>query len=255
MLSVLLALLLASSMLAEDIPVRYTEGSTRGLLALRNLDGVVLAAGELRQVVRHGQVSSRLIFQFKDGSIDDETTVYSQRSKFRLVSSHHVQRGPSFPHPIDMAVDALTGTVTVRSGDGGKEKVETQHMDLPPDVSNGMVTNILKNLRPSAGETKISMVGGGPKPRLVRLAISDEGEEPFFAAGFAHKARRYVIKVEIGGVAGAVAPLIGKAPSDIHVWMMEGVPPTMLRVESQLYASGPIWSVELTSPVWQQPKR
>ena len=235
--------------------MRYTEGSARGLLVLRNLDGVILASGELKQVTRGGQVTARLTFHFKDGSINEETTVYSQRSEFRLLSNRLVQRGPSFPHPIDMSFDVPTGTVTIRSEDGGKEKVETQHLDLPADVSNGIFLNIIKNLGPTAGETKLSMLAGGSKPRLVKLAISPGGEEAFSVAGFAHKARRYVVKVEVGGIAGVVAPLIGKAPSDIHVWVMEGVPPTMLRVESQLYLNGPIWRIELTSPAWQHHER
>jgi len=48
-------------------------------------------------------VSCRTIFTFKDGSVDDETTVFSQRHTFRLISYHHIQKGPSFPHPMDLA--------------------------------------------------------------------------------------------------------------------------------------------------------
>jgi hypothetical protein len=35
----------------------------------------VLAVGDLFEVVRGDRVTSRLIFRFKDGSVDDETTV------------------------------------------------------------------------------------------------------------------------------------------------------------------------------------
>lgn len=123
---------------------------------MRNLNGVVLAAGEEVDTVRGGQVTSRLTFHFRDSSLDDETTVFTQHSQLQLISDHHVQRGPSFPHPIDMTVDARSGTVRIRSGEGDKEKVTMEHMDLPPDVSNGLITDVIRNLMPDAPETKLS---------------------------------------------------------------------------------------------------
>jgi hypothetical protein len=222
---------------------------------LRDLNGTVLASGEEVDVVRGSQVISRLTFQFKDGSLDDETTVFSQHSQLQLISDHHVQRGPSFPHPVDTVVDAKSGIVTVRSREGDKEKVTTAHMDLPADLSNGMITTVIRNLKLGAGETKISMVAGSSKPRLVKLAISSDGDETFFIGGIPHKARRYLFKIELGGIAGAIAPVIGKAPLDGHVWMAAGSPSSMLRAESQFYEGGPIWSIQTASPTWEQAKR
>ena len=69
---------------------------------------------------------SRLVFRFKDGSIDDESVVFSQQHDFRLITDHHVQKGPSFPNPTDVSINASTGQVTVRYTDKGKEKVETE---------------------------------------------------------------------------------------------------------------------------------
>jgi hypothetical protein len=82
---------------AEPIAVRHIEGTVRGFLALHTLEGETLATGDLVQVVDGDRMTSHLMFRFKDGSIDDEITVYSQRDVFRLVSNHHVQKGPSFP--------------------------------------------------------------------------------------------------------------------------------------------------------------
>ena len=59
-----------------------------------------------------------VVFHFRDGSLDDETTVFSQRGTFRLISDHHIQRGPSFPKPIDVFIDAVTGKVTSHAEDG-----------------------------------------------------------------------------------------------------------------------------------------
>jgi hypothetical protein len=60
----------------------------------------------------HGdRVTSRLIFRFRDGSIDDDVTVFTQRRVFRLVSDHHIQRGPSFPKPLDFLIEMPSGTL------------------------------------------------------------------------------------------------------------------------------------------------
>jgi hypothetical protein len=94
------------------------------------------------------------------------------------------------------------------------------------------------------------MVAATPKPRLVRLAITPEGEEPFSVGGSSRKATRYVAKVEIGGAAGLVAPLLGKQPSDTHVWILGGEAPAFVKSEGPLFFGGPIWRIELVSPVW-----
>jgi hypothetical protein len=75
-------------------------------------------------------------------------------------------------------------------------------MDLPPDLVNGMVLSISKNILPETPETKVSMVVATPKPRLVKVAISPHGEVPFSLVGSQRKAMRFVLRIELGGVAG-----------------------------------------------------
>lgn len=70
---------------AEPVRVRYTEGILHGFLELQTLDGKTIAYGEITQVVRESRVHSRLLFRFKDGSIYDDSTVFSQRGTFRLL--------------------------------------------------------------------------------------------------------------------------------------------------------------------------
>jgi len=60
----------------------------------------------------------------------------------------------------------------------------------------------------------------------------------------------FVLKIEIGGVSGMIAPLLGKQPPDIHIWILGGEAPAFVKSESQLYLGGPIWRIELVSPVW-----
>jgi hypothetical protein len=236
---------------AESIPVRHMQGTVHGFLALRSKEGRVLAVGDLFQVVRGDRVTSRLLLRFKDGSVDDETTVFSQRGNFQLITDHHIQKGPSFPHPMDLSIDTRSGQVTVRSpGKDGKEEVKSEHFDLPPDVANGLILSIATNLRPDTPETKVSMVVATPKPRLVKVAISPNGEEPFSLVGSRRKAMRFTLKIELGGVAGVVAPLIGKAPPEIQIWIIGGIAPAFVKEEGPLYQGGPVWTIQLTSPTW-----
>lgn len=82
------AILQASRLAAEQIPVRHIEGVTLGFLVLRNLDGRPLAYGDLKQVVKaeDGEVVDDLQFRFKDGSFYEEITKFTQHGKFRLLS-------------------------------------------------------------------------------------------------------------------------------------------------------------------------
>jgi len=234
---------------ADIVPVRHKEGLEHGFLALRSLEGKLLADGQMMQNTKGNEVTSRLSFRFKDGSIYEETTKFSQAGKFRLLSDHLVQKGPSFKQAMDTVIDASTGQVNVRySGDDGKEKVITERLELPEDVSNGLLLTLLKDVQPTVPRTTVSMVATTPKPRLVKLAIAPQGQQPFRIGSSRHAAIHYVVKVEIGGVAGAVAPLVGKQPADTHVWVLGGTAPAFVKAEGPLYQGGPIWRIQMANP-------
>lgn len=253
-LAVLLAcavLLQPGALSAAAVAVRHTEGVVHGFLVLRTLEGNTLADGDLIQVARGDRVTSQLLFHFKDGSVHDESAVYSQRRSFRLLSYHLLQKGPAFQHPMEVSVSGSTGQVRVRYTDeDGKEKVASDRLQLPPDVANGLILTLVKNVGPDEPRTTVSMVAATPKPRLVKLVIAPHGEEPFSIGGSKRNAMHYVLKVEIGGVAGLLAPMLGKQPPDIHVWILGGDAPAFVKMEGPLYLGGPIWRIELTSPVW-----
>lgn len=241
----LAAALLGVNLHADPVPVRHPQGSAHGFVVLKTLEGKRLATGDMTQIVQGDRVTSRLLFRFRDGSIDDDTTVFIQRGVFRLVRDHHIQRGPSFPKPVDLLVDALTGQITSRSKDG---KIRHDHLDLPPDIANGLPPNLLMNIDPSAPETKLSFVVPTDKPRLVHISIKPAGEVPFTVGGTSRKAMDYVLHVELGGLTGVVAPLVGKQPPDYHIWILTGISPAFIREEGPLYEGGPIWRVEQISP-------
>jgi len=241
----------SASVSASPIEVRYREGLLHGFLVLSTLDGERLADGDMMQTVHGYRVTSRLIYHFKDGSLEDETAIFSQRKEFRLISYHLIQKGPSFPHALDLWVKASTGEVTVHyTDDDGKEKDASERMKLSPDLANGIIPVLLRNLGPDPPPVEVSMLVATPKPRVVKLHISAEGTDPFSLGASGHKAIQYVVKVEIGGLTGLIAPLLGKQPPDSHVWIMGGEAPAFVKSESLSYMGGPMWRTELIAPVW-----
>jgi hypothetical protein len=91
---------------AASVPVavRFVEGVTHGFLVLRDVNGGLLASGDLFQVQRSGQVESRMVFRFKDGSVYDEMVVFTQERVFTMQSYHLVQRGPAFSEDTEISL-------------------------------------------------------------------------------------------------------------------------------------------------------
>lgn len=200
----------------QPVPVHKIQGTSPAFLVLRAESGALLGYGELLQFIHGDRVSSHLTYHFRDGSIDDDTTVFSQRTAFHLIRDHHVQRGPFFSKASDCLVEE-SGNVTIHTVDkDGKEKVETSHIDPPPDVSNGFTGTMLLNAAPNSGPFKLSLVAPTGKGRLIQLSIDVAGEEPFSPIlGVRRKATVFRVHPELGGIAGVVAPVIGKQPKDI----------------------------------------
>ncbi len=227
------------------IPVRHVQGASHAFLVLRAESGAVLGYGELLQLVQGDRVNSRLTYHFLDGSIDDDTTSFTQRTTFHLIRDHHVQRGPFFSKTTDCLVEG-NGIVTIRTIEkDGKEKVETNHIDLPPDVSNGFTGTVLLNASPNAGPFTLGLVAPTGKGRSIRLSVEVAGEEPFSPVrGVRRKATVFRIHPELGGVAGVVAPILGKQPKDVFIWVLEGEVPGLVREIGPLEEGGQVISVE-----------
>ena len=48
-----------------------------------------------------------------------------------------------------------------------------------------------------------------------------------------------MVHPELGGVTGVVAPLVGKEPPDLHVWILFSDVPAFVRFEGSLYDGWP----------------
>jgi hypothetical protein len=113
-----------ASVAADPVTARFPEGTTRGFLLLRSLQGQTLAPGELLAVPHGDRIESRLVWRFRDGSLQDETMTYLQRPVLKLLSYKQIQRGPSFPVDIEVAFTREPRHFEVKQRERGKKETK-----------------------------------------------------------------------------------------------------------------------------------
>ncbi len=252
LLLVLACALLAGPARAEVVRPRFPEGGTHAFLVLSAAaDGRPLADGEIVTVPRGDRVQSRLVWRFRDQSFQDETAVFEVRPVLKLISFKQVQRGPSFPADVEVAFSRKPGEYrTVRRERDKKEPEESKGaLELPDDVYNGMLGTVLRNLPRGATGTG-TMVAFTPKPRMVKMTMKPEGEAPFVGGNQRRMATRFLIDLEVGGIAGIFATIAGKEPPDLRYWLTASEVPTFVKFEGPFFVNGPVWRIETTSPRW-----
>jgi len=241
------------TLVAAPVPVRFVEGSLHGFVALRSIDGALVAEGDLLQVVRGGHAEKRMVFRFKDGSVLEESVVFTQQGVYTLQSYGLLQRGPVFAEDIEISMERATGKyrVKTKTHKDGREAVFEGKLELPPDVYNGLILSVLKDLPKGASET-IHFVAFMPEPRLIQLVVSPVGEQKVLVGDLAKTAIHYVLKPEPGIWLKLFATLLGRMPPDEHVWILMDDVPAFVRFEGPLYPTGPVWRIQLTSPRWPE---
>ena len=58
---------------------------------------------------------------------------------------------------------------------------------------------------------------------------------------------RYRVQLELGGLTGLLAPMLGKQPPDLSYWLVRGDVPAFVRFEGPMFLHGPVWRLELTT--------
>jgi hypothetical protein len=248
-----MALLWPWPIAAAPVAVRFAEGVTHGFLQLHTVDGGLIASGDLLQIARGGDVESRMVFHFKDGSLFDETVVFTQQRVFAMRSYHLVQRGRAFAEDTEISLQRASGKyyVKTKSHADGREEAIDGTLDLPPDVYNGMVTTVVKNLAKGASAT-VHLVAFTPKPLLIELELEPVGEHKMKVGQLAATATHYVFKPHPGPWLELFAKLLGRMPSDYHVWIVTEGAPAFARFEGPLNPTGAVWRIELVSPRWPE---
>lgn len=239
------ALLCASGLEAAPVEVRFREGVTHGFLALRSMSGETLAFGDLLQTPQGDHIESRMTFHFKDGSLHDETVTFSQEHLFTMMAYRLVQHGPSFREAVDVSFDRRTARYTVRSSSKG-EKEASGRIELPPDVYNGMIAMLLKNLPPGRSAT-VHVIAFTPTPRLIQVELVVAGSQRVLVGDEARQAVLYAVKPKLGAVLRLFAALSGQTPSDYACVILAKDVPAFVRCDGPLFLNGPIWRIELTT--------
>jgi hypothetical protein len=115
-------------------------------------------------------------------------------------------------------------------------------------VANGLLFVLLKNVNPSAAQTTVSYVVASATPRVVKWEITPSHEKTVKVGLIEAKAQHYVVKTKIQGVEGKIAPLVGKQPPDLNVWLVKSDAPTFLEFEGPICEDNPTWRIELMAP-------
>ncbi len=90
----------------QPVPVHHVQGTTHAFLVLRAENSTILGYGELLQIVHGDRVNSHLTYHFRDGSLDDDTAVFSQGTAYHLISDHHIQPGSFSKIPTSLSSKA-----------------------------------------------------------------------------------------------------------------------------------------------------
>ena len=216
---------------AAPVRVRAPEGSAHGFLVLRGTKAEVLAQGDWWQIPSGERLEVHLRFQFTDGSLSHETFVLAQRRVWTLLSYRSTQHGPSFPRDLH------------------------GQLELPDDIyAFGMLAILLRNLEPGAAMAA-HVLAFTPKPRILDLDVTPDGEDAVKIQGLPRKTSRYLAKARLGGVLGAAASVTGKQPPALHYWIAGDPLPTFIRFDGPFYSDAPIWRVELAAPHWPDDAR
>jgi hypothetical protein len=82
------------------------------------------------------------------------------------------------------------------------------------------------------------------------MSIRPTGEDPMIVGETRRSATRYLVDLEVGGIAGIFAAVAGKEPPDLRYWIIGGEFPAFLKFEGSLFLNGPVWRIELAVPTW-----
>src|SRR5207248_382770 len=143
-------------------------------------------------------------------SFFEERVTFTQHDVFRLVSYRLIQTGPAFAQDLDasLAREGNHYRVVARSHPDGRERTWEGSMDLPPDLYNGMIIMLLKNL--SARDTEVvHLLAFTPRPRMIELALVPAGRPRVLNGSSSETALLFDLKPKLGALVGFFAHVMG----------------------------------------------
>lgn len=229
-------------------PVRFIEGTVHGFLELHTATGTLLAHGDLVQRVTDDGIESRMVFHFPTSTFEERVT-FTQDSVFRMRDYHLVQRGPAFAEDLDVSLSG-SGAYVIRTAShaDSSEKRYAGTLELPPDVYNGMVIILAKNL-PPGGDRTVHIVAFTPTPRIIELELVAADTGHVLLGTHQETVTHVLVKPELGAILRLFAILKGQSPPNSDAWIVTDEVPAFVRFQGPL-DSGPVWRIDLASPTW-----
>jgi hypothetical protein len=235
---------------ADPVAVRFIEGVTRGFLLVSGADGKPLGQGDIQQVAHPGHVESRMILRLRDGSLHDETVTFTQNKVFRLGHFKLVQKGPAFPEPAEISLDAATGEYLVKTypGDASREKIQRGTLEVPSDTYNGLIVTVLRNLPHGAG-ANVHYVAFTPEPYVISLDLRPQSAQKVRVGDETRAVTRYELVPRMGFLLRVGASILGKTPGPQPCWILADPVPAFVGCEAAMASiAGPPWRIGLVSP-------
>jgi hypothetical protein len=231
---------------ALGVPLHWPEGTLRGFPVVRDEAGKQIATGTLTQWIEDGNLHVSAQYDFNDGRVVEEKTVFAQRPELsQLRWSWEERQGADVQR--SYSVDFTTGhAVAHKRGEEAREA----HLDdarKPGRAFAGVgfmyaVKNLTEDLDKGA-KVELTAVAFTPGPRTVTVTVQRDLERNLTMGGRTLPAERFVIHPEIPFA--FIAKLFVKAP-DQYLWFYRPSPPAFLRADIPLAEpSDPFIRIEL----------
>lgn len=223
-------LLVASSAFA--IESHWQEGDLLGYPALFDENGAKQGGGEFKQRVNGNTLEVSSTYRFKDGrTVTEKAQFDTGASLAQRAWSFEEKRGEAVLRHYE--VDFATGHAFGEKHDGDKVKKYDEKLKIEKGktfAGLGFVfaaKNLMKQMESAPVELKA--VAFSPKPRMVTVKLTREGEETLTSGSNSVKANRIVIRPQLPAIAKAFVH-----PKDAVMWFADRSPPQFLRSEATL---------------------
>ena len=146
------------------------------------------------------------------------------------------QRGPSFPSAVALSLDRKSGAYHVQSLETERPTLlSSGRLHLPPDVCNGMVLTLLRNL-PSGGDETVHFVAFTPEPKVVTLRLLPVNTATIRIGDMAKQVTQYVLEPKLGRLTPLFGKLLGALPQEFNyrVWLLTDDVPALAVFEGPL---------------------
>lgn len=194
-------------------------------------------------------MENQLISRFKDRSLHDERVNFTQKRVFSLQSYTLIQRGPSFPATMDVAMERKTGEYRVLSFQDGSVNTRSPAGSLTGQCverrGGHAPTKPRGGIRRNRSHDRLHA-----RTQVIELKLIPATDRTIYIGDLAKQVTQYVLEPQLNSVTMFFGKLLGKLPRTFHYhfWLLTDDVPAFGGFEGPLYLNGPTWCIEQTTP-------